>query len=218
MISLSLETKDTGHVEEYLKENIPIVLFDRVSDKVKAPKVITDDHESAFLATKHLIDNGCRRIAFLSFSKHLYIIKQRLNGYRHAFLNSGLRPDAGLIIHCGNSEEKNQELIMELLRENRPDAVFASVEKLMIPCYDVCKKLNIKIPAEVKLIGYSNSQMAEYLNPPLSAIVQPAYEIGREAAKLLFNLINRKLKNFPNENSVLPSKVHVRNSTFIMNA
>lgn len=216
MISLSSETKETSHIEALIKENTPIVLFDRVNDKIQLPKVVTDDYESAFKATKYLLDGDCRRIAFLSFSKHLYINKKRVNGYRDAYLKTNILPDPSLVISCGNNDQKNKETILNLLKFNRPDAIVASVEKLIAPCYDSCKKLNIKIPDDIKLIGYSNSQIAEFLNPSLSTIVQPAFEMGKEAASILFKLIDKKYRKSEPESVVLSSEIFIRDSTTAM--
>ncbi len=213
IISLSSQTKDISHINYLINNNIPVVLFDRVSQKVQAPKVITDDFESAFLATKYLIEEGCRRIAYLAFSEHLYITKKRLSGFKRAFYEKKMIYDPKLIIHCGNNNKENKEIIRHLLINNKPDAILASVEKLIAPCLENCKRLNLMIPHDLKLIGYSNSDIAQFLPPPLSTIEQPAFEIGKKAASILIKLISKNYKNPENESVILPSKINLREST-----
>jgi LacI family transcriptional regulator len=94
-----------------------------------------------------------------------------------------------------------------------PDGIFASVEKLAIMVYEVCEEMGIKIPEQLKIISFSNLQTASLLNPSLTTITQPAYEMGREAASILFRLIEKKGSNFILEKTVLKSTLIERNST-----
>ena len=212
MISLSEETTNTAHLEE-LKE-MPLVFFDRVPEKLDAPKITTDDYNSGFNATEHLIRNGCKRIAFLSISQNLSISQKRMNGYLEALKKNKIIRDSSLIVSCTGTEEKNNDLIRKLLRrKNRPDGIFASVEKLALSAYEICADLKLKIPRDVKVICFSNSQTASLLNPSLTTITQPAYEIGREAAIILFRLIEKSRHHFLLEQTILNSELIARNST-----
>jgi len=178
LMSLSEQTSNTTHLEE-LKE-IPLVFFDRVAEHIDVPKVITDDYNSAIKATEHLIQNGCKRIAFLSISQNLSISSKRKNGYLDALKKNQIEHDNSLILACnGNDKKKNNGFIRKLLkRKNRPDGIFASVEKLAISSYEICEELKLKIPQDIKIVCFSNSQTAAHLNPSLTTITQPAYEMG----------------------------------------
>lgn len=212
MISLSEQTSNTNHLEE-LKE-IPLVFFDRIAEHIVAPKVTTDDYESGVNATDHLIRNACKRIAFLSISPSLSISRMRLNGYLSALKKNKIERDNGLILSCSGDDEENRGSIRKLLkRKNRPDGIFASVEKLAISTYEVCEQLGLKIPRDVKVVCFSNSQTAAFLNPSLTTITQPAYEMGREAATILFKLVEKKRHHFLQERTILSSTLIPRNST-----
>ena len=105
-------------------------------------------------------------------------------------------------------------MIRKLLkRKNRPDGVFASVEKLATSTYEICEELKLNIPKDIKVIGFSNMLIATILNPSLTTITQPAYEIGREAAAILFKLVEQKGHNYLLEKTVLKSELIERNST-----
>ena len=214
MMSLSEQTSDITHLEALKEMNIPLVFFDRIVDGLDAPKVTTDDYNCGIKATEHLIENGCKQIAFLSISQHLSISNKRMEGYLEALHRNNLPANNDLIVACDRDEAKNNELIQELLkRENRPDGIFASVEKLAISTYKICEELQLNIPKDVKVITFSNSYTAAFLNPSLTTVTQPAYEMGREAAAILYKLIEKKKHHSAAESIVLNSRLIVRNST-----
>lgn len=214
MMSLSSETSDITHLLELKEKEIPLVFFDRVAEQIESPKVTTDDYNSGMKATEHLVENGCKRIAFLSMSQNLSISTKRMNGYTEALKKSGIKQESNLIISCNGDDTVNYEVIRKLLtRQKRPDGIFASVEKLAISTYEICKQLKLTIPKDIKIISFSNLQTAALLHPSLTTITQPAYEIGREAASLLFKLVEKKGHNFLLEKTVLKSSLIARNST-----
>lgn len=214
MISLSKQTRDCHHLDELKNKEIPLVFFDRVAEHLAVPKVNTDDYDCGIKATEHLISQGCRRIAFLSISPNLSISNIRMQGYLEALRRNNLNPDARLIISCDRDDISNGDLIRQLLkRKYRPDGLFACVEKLAISVYEIAAQLGLKIPEDLKIITFSNSYMAGLLNPPLTTISQPAYEIGRQAAAILFKLVEKKGHHFLLEKTVLNSELVVRRST-----
>ncbi len=214
MISLTRLTTDTTHLEELKNKGIPLVFFDRAAEHMDAPKVTTNDYESAYIGTEHLIKNGCKKIAFLSISDTLSISNNRMQGYMDALKDNQLKPEKKLVIYCGNDKIANKKSIKKIVdKEDRPDAIFASVEELAISSYEICEELTLKIPRDIKIISYSNLQTASILNPALTTITQPAYEIGREAASILFKLIDKKEMSKAQENTVLKSTLIVRNSS-----
>jgi LacI family transcriptional regulator len=214
MISLTRLTTDTTHLEELKSKGIPLVFFDRAAEHMDTPKITTDDYESAYVGAEHLIKNGCKKIAFLSISNTLAISNNRMKGYLDALKNNQLKADKKLIIYCGNDKIANKKSIKKLLmKADRPDAIFASVEELAVSSYEICEEIKLKIPKDIKIISYSNLQTASILNPALTTITQPAYEIGREAASVLFKLINKKEMTKAQENTVLKSTLIIRNST-----
>ncbi len=213
MISVSNTTTSFEHLQAYQDAGIPLVFFDRVCESMDVPRITTDDAEASFHATEHLLKTGCRRIAFISLSGNLSISTRRKSGYLKALAKYGFA-DKDVIIECGPDDESNRQKIRELLQtEPTPDGIFAAVEKSAINTYEVCRELNIRIPQQLKVISFSNLSAAALFNPPLSTIVQPAYEIGREAASVLFKIIDKKNLLLPERKIVLPSHIVVREST-----
>jgi LacI family transcriptional regulator len=213
LISLSSTTKDYIHLAELQKTGLPIVFFDRVCEQLNTACITTDDYESSYKATKHLIDKGCAKIAHLMFSESTSIGNKRLKGYVNALRDNGIPLDENMIVHCTNNDEQDYKLLEELFKSKKPDGVFASVERYAILSYDVCNRLKLSIPKDIKIISFSNLHAAAFLNPPLSTIKQPAFDIGKEAASILFQALDKKMFKLKQENIVFKSTLIEREST-----
>ena len=213
LISVAHNDKDFLHLHDLKKKGLPIIFFDRVCEDFDTAKIITDDFESGYLATKHLIEQGCKRIAHLGISRNLSIGNKRLKGYIQALKDRNIPVAESLMIECTNEHDEDIVIIRELFKNQKPDGIFASVEKYAISTYEVCRELNLNIPHDVKVIGFSNLQTAAFLNPSLSTITQPAYEMGKEAATMLFKALDKKLFQLKDEDIVLQSTLIPRDST-----
>ncbi|RZS97377.1 LacI family DNA-binding transcriptional regulator [Cecembia calidifontis] len=215
VMSVSSQTSSTEHLEQVQKQGIPIIFFDRIAQDMPTTKFITNDYQSGFDATRHLIKNGCRKIYFLLLSKEITIGKERLRGYLDAIKGSDLPFKEEWVIQCSQDEKQNMELFKSFLYPmDRPDGILSSVEKLAITAYHAIKQTRLSIPKDIKLITFSNMKIADLLNPPLTTISQPAHEIGRQCAKLLMNNLT-KTKQIPIEDKVItiPSVLQIRSSS-----
>jgi LacI family transcriptional regulator len=214
LMSVSANTEDTSHIVELHNKGIPIIFFDRVCDAIETSRITTDDYDSGFKATEHLIQSGCKQIAYLSFSSHLSITNKRMRGYLEALEHYHIKPDKKLIIQCSNDNAVSYPLLRKMLSgKKRPDGIFASVEKLAIACYHVCEELKIKIPKDMKIISFSNLETASLLNPSMTTITQPAFDIGKKAASVLFRMLEKTRMNHMSETVVLKSTLMPREST-----
>lgn len=214
LMSLASNTKTYAHINELIQFNIPVVFFDRICHEIETAKIITDDFTSGFNATDHLIQNGCRDIAYLSLSEVLSNDNKRKQGYIEALNKYDIKINESRIIKCNGDEKYNYKKIKKLFQsDNRPDGVFASVEKLALSTYYVCNDLKIKIPDTVKIICFSNLRTAPLLNPSLTTITQPAFEMGKQAAAILFKHLDKNHTHIPNENIIIISELIKRNST-----
>jgi LacI family transcriptional regulator len=137
-----------------------------------------------------------------------------MNVYLEEIKNFNIQQDKKLIIDCIDDKEKNYSSIESLLKsKDRPDGIFASVEHLAITSYQVCKSLKLNIPKDVKVISFSNLEAASLLNPSLTTVTQPAFDIGKEAATILLKALTKKGFKLTNSKLVLPSKLIPREST-----
>lgn len=214
LMSLSGGSEDTGHLRELQESKVPVVFFDRVSDTIETVKVTTNNFESGYLATSHLISSGSQRIAYLTYSGDLSIEQQRMKGYMESVANRGFPYREELILRCNTNSKESYQKIKELFSaDERPDGVFASVESLAILAYEVCSDLNLRIPEDVKIVGFSNLRTASLLSPALTTITQPAFDMGQAAAKALFDALKKPHVKMENQTIVLRSNLVERRST-----
>jgi len=214
LISVSSKTVNDDHLLNIQKQGLPIVFFDRVRDEFDTAKVTTDDFDSGFKATEHLIQQGCKRVAYLLLSKNLSIGIRRMQGYQEALKKHHIKEDKKLIIECSTDSDKNYSLIETLFSgKHRPDGIFASVEHLALASYHVCRSLKLSIPKDVKVLSFSNLETAPLLNPSLTTVTQPAFDIGREAASILLKALTKKSFRLTNSRLILPSQLIQRDST-----
>jgi len=213
LISVSGETSSSDHIKEVIAAGMPLVFFDRVCEDVETARIVTDDFESSYNATRHLLDAGCKRIAYLSTSFALSINNKRIEGFKHALADNGVK-DSNNIISCTGDNEGNYKTIRDLLRnKNRPDGLVASVEKLTTPVYLACIDLGLSIPGDVKIVSFTNLEAALILTPTLTTVTQPAFDMGKTAAEVLFNSLEKRNHDLKKETVIVSSVLNTRNST-----
>lgn len=192
LISMSKETTEYGHFESLYSRGIPMVFFDRVCPVLNTSKVVVNDYGAAYNATKHLIDQGYKKIAHLAGGKNLSIGKERLNGYKAALEENGLKYSDKYVAHENvvDDELNAKSLMSDLLKlPDPPDAVFANNDVSAIGAMMAVKEKGLKIPEEFGIMGFSNWRFTELTEPALSTVDQRGFEIGQEAARLLIKEI-----------------------------
>lgn len=214
LVSLSAETTDTLHLQNLHKRGLPMVFFDRITDDIETHKVIANNQQGAFQATEHLIEAGYKRIAHLTSSDHLSISIERLQGYKQALEKHMIPVNEAYIKYCphgGMFYDEVENSIRELMNlPEKPDAVFVAGDRLSTGCLLALKNLNIKVPDDLAITGFSNSDVLDLMNPPLTAIRQPAFEIGQIATDMLIRLIESKYPVYEFEKKVLDTSLFIR--------
>ncbi|UYQ91744.1 LacI family transcriptional regulator [Chitinophaga horti] len=189
LASISKETINLDHYSELKRRGIPLVLFDRASDSLGVSSVVVNDYRGAFDATRHLIEQGCRRIAHIGGQQHVNIFNQRLKGYIDALNVHNIALDDDLIVYGKVSIESGRECMNRLLAgTNVPDGVFAVEDFTALGAMQAIKSAGKKMPEEIALIGFANEAFGEYLTPSLSTVNQQTVVMGEEAAKLFFDI------------------------------
>jgi LacI family transcriptional regulator len=213
LISISSETRSADHINKLPANNIPVVFFDREQEGIETARVTTNDFDCGFLAANHLLQKGCEKPAFVSISESLPICLNRMEGFKAALKKAGIPEKDKQIIYCTDNDGMYNQIKTILQGDNRPDGLIASVEKIVTPVYLACHELNIRIPNDIKVIAFATLDTAPILNPPLTTITQPAFEIGKAAATLLFKGIEKSTFDLRKERVVIPSVMIEREST-----
>ena len=214
IVSVASQSPHHHHFAELQEGGIPIVFFDRSSDIVQTHKVLVDDYAGAFQATEHLIGQGCRKIAHVSGPMSLTISRNRCNGYRDALRKHKLPLRDEWVVSAEYSQAEGTERAYQLmaLRE-RPDAIFAASDRIAIGVHWALRQLGYRMPDDVALLGFSDLGIAALLDPPLSSVAQPSFEMGRQSAELLLELIENKNTPVSYETRVLKTNLIVRKSS-----
>ena len=217
IISVSTETQDFSFLQEFHERGLPIVFFDRIVDQIDTHKVIVDNYKGAYDATMHLLDSGYRHLVALANSESLSITRERLAGFQAALKDRGIDSGGERVRYCkhgGVILSEVEDALNGLLAEPvKPDAILALADKLTTGCLRLLKQKKIDVPGDIGLIGFSNTDLTELLEPPLSVIRQPAFEMGEIATNLLLQLIESKRPVTEFETRVLSTELLIRQST-----
>jgi DNA-binding LacI/PurR family transcriptional regulator len=213
LISLSRETNSFEHLEQLKDHQVPFVYFDRVHENGSNSKVVINDKESSFEATEYLIHKGYKKIAFLCGPKILSICKNRLIGYQNALRKHQMYYESDWILESNLSKQSTGECIDFYLNlKNKPDAILAINDTVAIDCILHLKKKNIKIPEQIAVMGFSNSPASQIVEPNLTTVEQPSFEMGKLAARRLLEEINHS-NSLPTQVFTLNTKIIERDST-----
>ncbi len=213
IVSQAKDTMHYDHFQHLLDAGLPLVFYDRICTGVNTSRVVVDDYQGAFTAVSHLIATGCRRIAFYGSDMHLEISKNRYNGYRDALLQAGLRPDESLRLECDNramAEELTPEL---LLRDDRPDAIFAVNDDTAIGVLYTAKRLGLHVPDDLSICGFTNGERAIACDPMLTTVEQRGHRVGEEAVRILLDHVEGRVPMDKVEPKVVKTRLIIRETT-----
>lgn len=214
LISVSMETMDYNHLEILKTRGIPLVFFDRHCKKGGYSNVLIDDYKGGFDATEHLILNGRKNIIHFSGPQELEIYKNRFQGYKDALVKYGISFNSNYVIKSRLMEVDGKASIEQVLKKGLPiDAIFSANDLAAIGAMKYLKTHQVKIPEDIAIVGFSNEPISRVIEPSLTTIDQPGFEMGKIATGLLLEHIIKK--SIPNKDRtiILDSKLIERNSS-----
>ncbi|MEN3325050.1 LacI family DNA-binding transcriptional regulator [Mariniflexile soesokkakense] len=214
--SLAMETQDTSHFQLFIESNTPLVFVDRVPKHFSTFRVVIDNYAAGYKATKHLISQGCTRIAHLTAGSEFSIYFERKKGYLDALKEANLAIDENLIIKLkAVTYEEAENATNKLLdMKNPPDGIFAPGDILGVSAIQCAKKRGIKVPEELAVIGFNNDPISNIIDPNLSTITHPAEKMGQASAEIILkHLKHPKKGEDAKEITFLNTEVLVRESS-----
>lgn len=213
LISLSRETKSYEHLHNLYEREIPFMMFDRVTEEIPVSKVTVDDAHGAYLVVDHLLKEGCQRVAFVSGPEDLYISKKRKEGYLKALLDNGKSLDDAIVYVTDLTTKGNQEVAQKIIADNpRADGVFCMIDPVAIDVLMVFKENGVQVPSDIALAGFTNNPTSGVIEPSLTTVSQPGYEMGVIAANHLLDQLDEVVSSEP-QSFVLQTTLVPRNST-----
>ncbi len=192
IVSLAMETTNYDHLTEIIQSGTPVIFVDRVPQQVEGYRVMIDNFRTAREATQHLIDQGCRRIAFFGGARHQVIYHEREYGYRTALQENGIPIDEGLIhIFEHLTIEEGYRLTQKLFEgQHRPDGIFSTMDIAAVGAIKYAHSIGVKIPEDLAVIGFNDDPVCEIIEPQLSSMTHPAAEMGRKALRQALQIAN----------------------------
>lgn len=186
--SLAFDTKDLSHYEVFNEKGIPVIFFDRVEEKGESTKVIIDNYKCGFQATKHLIEQGCKRIVLVTASLKRNVYAQRHKGYADALSDSGIRYEKDRVLIKDLSEQCGVEAALQILKmKPLPDGAFITNDFSAAVCMRTLRENGIRIPEDIAIVGFNNDAISKLVEPQMTTIDYPGIDMGEITARNLIN-------------------------------
>lgn len=214
--SLAMETRDTSHFDQFISNNIPLVFVDRVPKDFNTFRVIIDNYAAGYKATKHLIDQGCTRIAHLTAGSEFgNLYNERKRGYLEALKDNNIPIDENLTVYLkAVTYEEGVKASNKLFDLNPiPDGVFASGDIIAVSAVQTAKKRGLKVPEDIAVIGFNNDPISQIIDPNISTITHPAEKMGKASADIILKNLKSAKKDDVKEITFLNTEVIIRESS-----
>lgn len=213
IVSMAKNTTKYDHFQKLIDMGIPLVFYDRICTGVNASRVVVDDYMGAYTAVTHLIDTGCRKIAYYGMVQSMEIDKNRFNGYEDALRKHGLKPNPDWLRKCDNRDDAEVVTPEILAQPDHPDAFFAINDDTAIGILYSAKKMGFDVPDEISICGFTNGNRAKACNPMLTTVEQRGVMVGEEAANILMGQVEGSLPMDKVEKRVVRTRLIIRGTT-----
>ena len=214
LMSISNAKSKSNVFHNIAQKKVPLIFFDRKKEIPGVSSVTIDDFNGAYQATKHLIEQGCKRIAHLSNNRSLEIFKNRYLGYKQAIIDHGLEFDEDLVIETFSKVSEGRKTVKKLLKmKNPPDAIFSSSDFSALGAIQEIKDQGLSIPEDISVVGFSNEPFTKFMELSITSVDQSPIEMGRIAAKVFLKEVDSKTLNKESEKIVLQPELIIRDSS-----
>jgi LacI family transcriptional regulator len=212
--SLSFDTTDLEHFKPFFEKGVPVVFFDRVEQDGQNTVVVIDNAKCGYVATEHLISQGCKRIVHLTSSLKRNVYSQRFKGYRDALFDNGIEYDEKLLLVNDLSERAGEESAMKILKMKPfPDGAFITNDFVAAVFMRTLKEHGVRIPEDIAIVGFNNDSIGKLIEPALSTINYPGIDMGEIAARNLVNHLKGVSSIHQTNTIIVRSELIVRKSS-----
>ena len=213
IVSQAKDTQRYEHFQRLMDSGVPLVFYDRICTGVNASRVVVDDYLGAYNAVTHLIETGCRHIAFFGSELHLEIAKNRFNGYKDALLKHGLPFDPDMTRICDNRHDAEMIAPQMFDQEPYPDAFFAINDDTAIGILYTVKRMGLRVPEDVSICGFTDGERAISCDPMLTTVAQRGIRVGEEAANILISHVEGTIPLGHVERRIVRTRLIIRGTT-----
>lgn len=212
--SMANETIQLDYFEKIKSKGIPLILFDRGENDLNVDYIGINDYDSSHMIVKHLVEQGCKRIAHIGGYKHTRIFNNRIRGYVDAIKQYNLPLDSELLIESSLTTEDGRDKMTQLLSlKNRPDAVYIAGDYAALGALQVLNEHNINVPKDMALVGFGNEPFTSMVTPTMSSIDQHSAEIGKQAAFTFLERVKEPFVKQTLNKVILNAQLIIRDSS-----
>ena len=214
LVSLAYDTTDTSHFDLFQRKHIPFLFFDRVAEDNRWTNVLIDNRKAGYEATSHLIAQGCRRIVHLTAASQSNVYTDRIRGYRQALSDHRIPFKEEYLIRNTLSQEAGAEAAAVIRRmKPQPDGVFVANDNCAVGCLLALKRDGVRVPEDIAFVGFNNDPMSTVVEPNLTTINYPGYEMGVVAARNLIHHLDGTSSIDSTNTILLKAELIVRGSS-----
>jgi LacI family transcriptional regulator len=214
LVSLAYDTDSLAHFEPFTKKKIPLIFFDRTPDKTEGTCIQINNLRAAYEATTHLISQGYTRIVHITATPKRNVYVDRLQGYKQALADQHIPFRDDYVIVGNLSQEAGADAAARILEmKPMPDAVFVANDNCAVGCMTALKHAGIRIPGDIALVGFNNDPVSTVVEPTLTTVNYPGYEMGQIAARNLIDHLNGASSIHSTNTIILRSELMIRESS-----
>jgi LacI family transcriptional regulator len=214
IVSLASDTSSMKHFKKFIDKKIPLLFFDRGCQEFDCINVVIDNEKMGYEATKHLLEKGCRRIYHVSGNPNRDVYAKRLKGYTRALNEFGIPFDPEWVFETKMTIDDGINTAKNFLsRESLPDGVFIANDACAAGCISELKENGIKIPEDIAIVGFNNDPISRVVEPKLTTIHYPGYEMGEMVSKIMIEQLKNEEKESFTNCVYLEAKLIERQST-----
>ena len=212
--SLAFDTKDLEHFKPFMEKGIPVIFFDRVEQDRNNTVVVIDNAKCGYIATQHLIEQGCKRIAHITSSLNRNVYAQRFKGYQDALYDHKIKYDEHLLIVSDLSEKAGIESANKIIKmKPLPDGIFVTNDFVAAVCMRTLKEHGVQIPEDIAIVGFNNDTIGKLIEPSLTTINYPGIDMGEIAARNLVNHLKGLSDLHQTNTIIIRSELIIRKSS-----
>jgi LacI family transcriptional regulator len=216
LISLAYDTENITHLQPFFTKGIPVVFFDRTFPHSESTSILIDNAQAAYDVTKHLLEQGCKRIMHLGGNMLRDVYSERLKGYKRALKDFNIPFDEKLIYISNLSEDDGVEAAKHILKMKssaRPDGIFGANDTVAVHCMITLKAAGVNIPAEIAFAGFNNDPISKVIEPNLTTVNYSGYNIGEVSVMNLINHLKGLTSTKTTNTIVLRADLVIRESS-----
>jgi LacI family transcriptional regulator len=213
-VSLALDTPDISHFKQYRDKSIPVIFFDRVEEDADVTKIVIDNYRCGYQATRHLIEQGCKKIVLVTSDLRRNVYAQRHKGYQDALFDNKYEYRENNVMIKDLTEAGGIAAAMEILKMKPfPDGAFITNDFVAAVCLQTLKDHGVRIPDDLAIVGFNNDTICKFVEPNLTTINYPGFDMGRIAAKNMILHLDGVSDIDTTSKIVIHSELIIRNSS-----